>query len=917
MNIDETSIRPLVLQTKLHRPLNAADTIERKVLIQRLEKDRAKPLTLVSASAGYGKSTLVSSWLDQCDWSSVWISLGSEESDLRRFLIYFLTAVRNIIPNACAKTLDMSNAVELPSVQSIGLMLSNELNELEKPILIALDDYHRISTTSPVNELLSQLLLLPPIPLHIVIITRRDPPLPLLQLRAQGQIQEIRMIDLKFSLDESGKLLEASCQKTISDKALQNLDQEVEGWAVGLRLVVLALQQVDNPEEYLKKLQGGVQQTREYLIQEVINRLSPELRSWLLKTAILNQFCGSLCNKVCAGGDETDTGIMSGEEFIRQLNRENLFVFSLDANNEWFRFHHLFQIVLLRELSITCTAREIAELHTAASAWLEDRGLVEEAIDHALRAGQMQNAANIVERHYNDQFNKDQFAVVEGWLEKLPEEIILERPAMLLCRAYIAIYRQQIDKLVPLVESIEVLLDQQAENPDLLLELSLFRGYLNFWMGNTLESERELEEMLSLAPPGKQLLIAEGEVHLGLSRYMNGKEKIAISALTNRINTSHQPEGIVLPRLIGTISIIYVLAGDILRARFEARRMRAALGSNFSKLNASWSNYLEGLSNLHNMNLSAAIVHLESSVENPFSTDGILVVDALAGIALAQQLMSCPESANQALQRLRKYAFELNDPASIVLARSCQARLQLLQGDQRSALNWAKSSNEPPDRLSLLIWLEAPHLNRVRVLVVHGSEESLRQAESLLKEIIALSEKNLFVCQQIEAFVLRSLLLEKLGQSEAALESLQTSLELAEKGRWLRPFVELGQAMSALLERYSKQRGYSDFLYSVFDEISAFQTQVFDSGSKKGRPELPVWLVEPLTNREIEILGLLVRRLRNKEIAACLFVSVETVKTHLKHLYQKLGVSNRREAAEKAHENPDVSRLLQPSRLDR
>lgn len=915
MKNNETYYRPLVLQTKLHRPPNSIDTIRRTALIERLEKARASPLVLVSAPAGYGKSTLVSGWVEQCDWSSAWISVDSEENDLHRFLTYFIAAVESITPNACAKSRDISTAAEMLPIESILVTLSNELNAIEQPILIVLDDYHKISTTSPVNELLSQLLRLPPIPLHIVIITRRDPALPLLQLRGRGQVHEIRVHDLKFDLDESGEFLKAACNKTIGRQALKKINSEVEGWAVGLRLVALALQQVDDPETYLSELRGGVQQTREYLIQEVIQRLAPELRSWLLKAAIFERFCGALCNAVCAGGNENDTTIINGEAFIKLLNQENLFFFSLDPNNEWFRFHHLFQELLLRELEKTYTAGEIVEFHKAASTWFETEGLIEEAIDHALTAGEDLGAADIVERHYHEQLNLDRFSVVERWLNKLPAETVMSHPALLLARAYIASYRQQIDKLVPLVESIQALLDSQAENPGLLLDLSLFRGYLNFWMGNTLESEQELEEMLRLAPPGKHLLIAEGEVHLGLSRYMNGKQAAAIAALTNRINTSDQSEDIILPRLIGTLSIIYVLAGDLLRSRFEARRMRVALDANHSQLNASWSDYLEGLSNLHNMNLSAAIAYLESSVEKPYSTDGTLVVDALAGLALAQELMGHPKSANEALQRSLKFAFESNDPSAIEFARSCQARLQLLRGDVCAAVNWAKASDDPPDRLALLIWLEAPHLNRARILISHGSAESLRIAETLLSDILKISEKSLFVCQRIEALVLQSLLLEKQGDGDAALASLQTSLEMAEKGRWLRPFVELGEPMRMLLQRYAEQYGHSDFLLSVFDAIDAFQRKQLDTVGKDN-PEPIVWSGEALTNREIEILGLLAKRLRNKEIAVRLFVSTETVKTHLKHLYQKFGVSNRQEAVAKAQEMPSAARLLQSSGMD-
>ncbi|MGB5299051.1 MAG: response regulator, partial [Thiogranum sp.] len=350
---------PQVLRTKLYPPTFPADMVPRTDLLERLEAGKTRPLALVSAPAGYGKSLLVGSWLESCGWASAWLSLDEGDGDLRQFLSGLVDAVQTRFPAACASSRRLTEAHELPSVKTLSTALSNDLDALPEPLVLALDDYHRIDGGSPVNELLQRLLALPPIPLHLVIATRRDPPLPLARLRAMGQITEIRMSDLRFGPSETRALLAQSAGFSPGDRALANLDRELEGWVVGLRLVSLAVRESEDPDGFLVGLHGGVQQTEEYLVQEVIGRQPPRLRDWLLRSAILDRFCPSLCDAVCAGGDNRETGEEStgdkaargegaafgtdgafdGARFTQALKAGNLFTIALDAQERWFRFH--------------------------------------------------------------------------------------------------------------------------------------------------------------------------------------------------------------------------------------------------------------------------------------------------------------------------------------------------------------------------------------------------------------------------------------------------------------------------------------------------------------------------------------------------------------------------------------------------
>jgi len=343
----------------------------------------------------------------------------------------------------------------LSSLTTLLAALSNDLNAIDQPFTLVLDDYHYIDAESPVNDLIHQLLAHPPIPLHLIIISRRDPPLQLNTLRAQGQITEVRMQDLLFDPRESRALFESTLGFTIGDDALINLQQAMEGWVAGLRLVSLALHERKNRDTFLKKLQGGFQQTQEYLIQEVITRQSPLMQDWLMQISILNRFCEPLVLAVCAaetsaGAVETDRG-----KFVETVIADNHFVIHLDTRDEWFRYHQQFRQLLQNELNRRMAPDQIAGLHLRASEWFERQGLIEEAIQHALKAGDEVGAAKIVERHQLGELHQHHWYIVERWLAALPAEMILQRPKLLLTQLWGLYNTFQLAQMPALLEQLE------------------------------------------------------------------------------------------------------------------------------------------------------------------------------------------------------------------------------------------------------------------------------------------------------------------------------------------------------------------------------------------------------------------------------------------------------------------------------
>jgi LuxR family maltose regulon positive regulatory protein len=895
-----------ILKSKLYPPPIVPDAISRINLLQRLEAERTRPLVLVSAPPGYGKSTLISNWLNKCDWPGVWISLDKDESDLRQFLIYFVSAVRSHFPSACHISQGIAAAGELPTVSKLVTILANELDVIEQPFILVLDDYDRIKADSDVNILIDQLLSHPPIPLHLVIIGKSDPSLSLVKLRAEGQSVEIRMQDLRFSKVETQSLLQSVTGFTPGEDVLINLEQELEGWPAGIRLVSLAVRQNEQPEKLMEHLHSGLQQTQEYLIHEVINNLPPGLRKCLLKCAILDRFSASLCNALCIEECAEESGL-GGDGFIQALCDGNLFIISLDSQGEWYRYHHLFKLLLEHELSHQVAASEIVELHLRASAWYESQDLIIEAIKQAVTAGDMVVAAGIVERHYHEELNQDRWFVLGSWLEALPSGITLQYPGLLLVSASIAFYGQQFSRLATIVEQTEALLKEDVDNSDLRTELNFYRACLHFWEGSTVQSEREFEVVVQQMPEQKQKLLGEAELHLNVSRYMNGKGEHAIADLNTRIFHLGESASIHLLLLVAALAFIYCLSGSLRQLKSETRRLQELVKQspavNTKSYTNSWAYYMEAAADLHLLELDAALQKFSMVSENPHTYDARAVIDVQAGLALTHQLMGQAELADASVQSLIEYAYEQNYPAHVNVAHACEARIHLLQGDFTKAFNWAKSSSEPPDPFALFFWLEVPQITRVRILIVEGSTESLSIASECLKELRDLAEACCFTCQLIEISVLQCLLLEKQGFGDQALAALEEAMAIAERREWLRPFVELGQPMAELLQRFAKQKGATSFLRAVLNSIASNKVQMSaDPVSLFSAENNQISYGETLTKREQMILELLSQRLQNKEIASRLFVSTETVKTHLKHLYQKLGVNNRRDASMKAEQ---------------
>ncbi|MBW1799595.1 MAG: response regulator [Deltaproteobacteria bacterium] len=884
-----------ILRSKLIRPPLAADIIPRARLIEALEEGRERALSLISAPAGYGKSILASQWLEVCGWPHAWLSLDTSDNDQRMFLTYLLAAMEKVIPGDILKSKLLLQAAEPLPVKVLATYLLNDLEEVEQPFILVLDDYHHISN-SAVHDLLGELLRYPSPMMHLMLLTRRDPPLPIGSLRARGLLTELSIQHLRFTPAETTAFLGRVLREPIDEDVAATLDARMEGWVTGLRLASLTLGRKEDMIRVLRGLKEDTHYITDYLIREVLSAVPPAMARNLMATSIPDRFCAPLIDVLSLSSKENEETEepLSAEAFIDWLEKTHMFVIPLDEQRHWFRYHHLFQDLLQRELKQRYSTEELATLHSRAGEWFESHALITESIERALTAGDAVCAAEIIERHRNDEFTADRWHVVEQWLAKLPDDIRRERPKLLLTEAWIRNLQHQLERVPMLLDEAESLLQSQTEEPTVSGEIAFFRGYISYFEGQGELSLQYFEDSVSQLSGTNSPFLGEVELMLGLGRCMVGRKDPAIRGLKARIGEVDSSENYLRSRLIAALAFIYLLSGDLYAARIEAHNLQRMSRKHNLGLAEAWSYYFIACTHLHTGELEAASLLFSQAVELGYVLEPRAALDALAGLALTQQLMGLDEKAAESSRRLQEFVQELGGRNYLSLVQSCQARLSLLRGDLNSAVDWGRSVDESPVPAELFTWLEAPSITRSRVLIAAGSEQSLQKACKLLQSTRELCEACRFTCQIIETAVLQTVALEKLGRNDEALKALKEVLVLAQPGGWIRPFVEAGPPMADLLIRLQKQNVAVEYIESI---LAAFPPYPRPTVAPSPRPQP---LVEPLTNREIDTLELLAERYQNKEIAEKLFISTTTVKSHLKNIYQKLNVGNRREAVEKA-----------------
>ena len=890
-----------IIRSKLHRPAVVENHVHRKHLLNRLNERLQRPLTLVSAPAGYGKTMLVCCWLEAISCPSAWVSLDTDDNDLRLFLSYFLSAVRSMFPNACTQTRSMAKEVTLPPLPELAGNLINELDRIERPFILVLDDFH-LTNDKNVLELLTQLLRHPPKFMHLVLIGRRDPSLPISTFRARKTLTEIRTQDLRFNTMETVAFLTQELGTEIDLDTAVALEEKTEGWVTGLRLAALSMRHRGTLDPRLLEAQVNAQYVMEYLFNEVFSSQPPEIKQYLLGTAILNRFCGSLCEAVCIPVDESSMCTFGGWNFIDWLKKENMFVIPLDAESRWFRFHHLFKKLLCNQVERRLSREEISSIHARASAWFAENGMIEEALKHALDGGNIEGAAQLTARHGFGLLDREQWPRLKRWLKMLPTEIVERHPDLLALMAWLHMIYARYTDLFFCLDKAEALSSTHTIVKPIQGHLDALRGfqlYLAISGNRALTRARRASETI---PRNHRFARIFSSILRALVHQMLGDRAHALSTIEKAMRDPDLSGGTTQGFFQTTPCLIYWIDADLANL-LQTARQSLNLEEDSRKFQAMvHGRYFMGIAHYHRNELDAAKKNLVEVVRNPYSQHALNYAHSAFALALIYQARGREGEANQVAEAVVSYALDANNPGLLQVARAFKAELALRQGCLSEASLWVGNYQPLPFLPTYRFYM--PQLTAVKVLQAQDTSDHRGQAADLLNQLHDFLVSIHNIRFQIDVLALKALFFDSQGDEPSALKALTESLKLAEPGGFIRPFVDLGLPMAILLKKQVQQNiavGYIGRILGAFKADGRHPNlgKPDQLGTGQG-PLINHPLIDPLTNREIEILECLAQRLSNKEIAVKLFIAPTTVKKHLNNLYGKLTVSNRRQAVEKA-----------------
>ncbi len=890
-------------QTKLYRPRLGAGLLRRPRLENRLECGLDRDLVLVSAPAGFGKTTLVAQWLEACGGPAAWLSLHEDDANLATFLHYLIAAIRTVHADACPTTWAMLEALQEPPTEELALSLVNELCNVSPDFLLVLDDYHRVKS-QPVHKLIETLVQHMPPSLHLVLATRADPPLPLATLRAGQKMLELRASDLRFTPDEAEAYFEQIAGLQADPALLTALAQRTEGWIVGLRLAALYLRDGGELAVPARSFDGTSRDVIEYLVAEVLSQQPEALQEILIRSSILERFCAPLLDALIDPDLETGSHPLAGRgmQALEWMERANLFLVPLDDKGIWFRYHHLFRELLQHRLTSESSKQLIASLHARAADWFAARGFTEETLRHALAAGDAPRAARLVEQQRYTLMDGEDWYTLLRWVDLLPGELINDRPGLLLARAWQQQWRWQYGTMIPLLERAEDLLSRDAEATT-EAERQILRGEIDtlwsaLWFARgdgprCLEYAQRAGEHLPAA-----LVYLRGFYfsYLAWGYQMTGQARRGIHVLEKALASEEAREVLFTSRMLLGLATIYYLSGDIrLQEQLASRLLRLAPERQLA-LTKPWAHLIAGVACYQQNRLDEAATHFSAVTEHPYTANSATSHACMLCLALVHQARGRAEAATLVAEESLEFALEIRHPRQMIESHAFRARLALLQGDLKAAQRWARevTAGDLPART---LFPEVPRVTLARVLIAQGTRDSLQGASQILEEVMGIARDAHSIPHIIELLALQALVSDAQGRSQEALDLLRQSLDLAQPAGFVRVFVDLGPAMVPLLSRLAKSE--SDPIY-IRRILAAFAPAPPRQDGQLRDQTAQLEAVEPLTNREQEILELLARRLSDKEVAQALHISPYTVSKHTSNLYGKLQAAGRRQAVSKA-----------------
>jgi ATP/maltotriose-dependent transcriptional regulator MalT len=908
---------PLLL-TKLYIPPPRPKIVLRPRLIERLNQGLAPgcKLTLISASAGFGKTTLVSEWIASCERPAAWLSLDEGDNDPTHFLAYLVAALQTIAPKIGEGILVALQSTQPPPSEALLTTLLNEIATIPDNFILVLDDYHMIDS-EPIDHAFTFLLDHLPPQMRLVIATREDPSLPLPRYRVRGQLTELRAADLRFTPEEAGAFLNQMMNLNLSVENIAALETRTEGWIAGLQLAALSMQARSDTAGFIQAFTGSHRFVLDYLVEEVLKHQSEHIRSFLLQTAILDRFCAPLCNAVNERED--------GQEMLDVLERSNLFLISLDDKRQWYRYHHLFADVLQTHL-MEAQPDRAATLHGRASAWYERNGLRSDAIRHALAAKDSDRAAGLIELAWPAMDLSYQSSTWLGWVEELPDVLIRARPVLSVGYAWALLDGGELEASEARLHDAERWLDTPTDKMvvvdkeqfrSLPASIATARAYRSLALGDVPGAVKYAQQALELTPEDDQVRYNQAISLLGLGQYTSGDLEAAEHSLADfHTNLRKTDDILTLIGITFLLADIRVALGRLHEAESSYQQsLRLATGQG-EPMPLGTADLYRGLGELYveRGDLEAAAQYLLTSQKMGEQT---ATTDWPHRLCVSQ---ACLKEAQGDLDG----ALALLDEAERVYIRgplpdvrpvaALKTQVWLKQDRLAEAQGWAREQGLSVDD-DIRYMREFEHITLARVLIAAGKSDreagSLDEATRLLGRLLQAAETGGRLGSAIQILLLQALAFQAHDNLPHALAPLERALALAEPEGYVRIFVDEGEVMRLLIEKQSRNRdhplsGYADKLLAAFAQPTAApKPAIIHQKSDMIKPEVrPAkdMLVEPLSERELEVLKLLRSDLSGPEIVRQLSVSLYTLRTHTNHIFKKLGVNNRRAAVRRAEE---------------
>jgi LuxR family transcriptional regulator, maltose regulon positive regulatory protein len=895
----------ILLQTKLHRPRVPRDLVIRPRLLERLNQGLNGRLTVVSGPPGYGKSTLVGSWIDSMadrpDHDShplpvMWLSLDENDSDVMLFIRYLVAAIHSHFPGTCTETLELVQAINEPPMVLFANTLSNEIDRLPEDFLLVLDDYSAIRGQA-VHDFLSAILLHSPRTMHLVLITRTSPSLPLPSLRVRGEVNEIRGKDLRFSRQDTADYMRKMLPTTLNENALALLEQHTDGWIALLKMVALSMRSVEDPDQFLASLSSADTDLAGYMIDEVLLHQPPAIQKFLLNTSILDRFSVDLCQAV-VGRDDPEINVIGCMEWVENAN---LFFIPLDNQHQWYRYHHLFRDLLQQRLREQ--PDQMSALHLHAATWFAGHDLVEEAIHHAILAADLNLAAVLMERGLRDLLNREDNPTMDRWLRMLPDDFIQKRPGLLIIRVWVEILKAQFGEPLHSLHKVESLLSVSGESlpaedlHELRGQVTALNAQQQYFTNQPHQAILLFQESLSLLPENWFFLRGRVMMYLGMSMNAIGQDQEAERLLLNWYEALVDKNGPEASSILMALGLNHLQMNRLRQAAhyFEAV-LRQTAYDRMPTLRI-WAFFFLAEAHYYLNDLETCRQHLAEIIDHRYSARPTHFYQALAGTALIDQIENHPAHAQEMLEELSQLDLEKLGHET-PLTQSIRARLWLMQGNLAGAGGWADNFLESLPGEPLL-WIETPHVTRVRILLARNSASDMLTVHSLLDEMTRNAEPAYNTRILAELLAMRAIALDSDGKPDEARSLLEQAIQLARPGGNLRVFVDLGARMHEMLKDLAGQDRLSAEIRPILAAFPEAEPAVMTPKVRLYPPK-PTALAEPLTDREYDILILLSRRMSNKEISQALHISPLTVKRHVLNICGKLAVKRRQDAVAQA-----------------